>query len=344
MAFGETMKQADQYAERALEIMREKDIPPAPLNYSVWYHYVSDSDPKLKSAVNALMESDNDVGVDATAELYERFIENGDQEELFLDTAEKMKSELCDVTEVIGDARDDFSDFHDAVKTGLRNFTAAKDMHGIQNVIQKLVIDARNVQSVNQDLQDRLIKSSAEIEKLQNNLLSAQKESLTDCLTSIANRKMFDEVLAKTIGIAKETSGHFCLVMCDIDFFKKFNDTFGHQVGDHVLKLVASVLHENVKGSDLAARYGGEEFALILPETSLSSAFSLVEKIRNSIANRAIKSRKKQQNYGRVTLSLGIAEYRGDDSAATLIDRADTALYHAKETGRNKTVLESELG
>lgn len=343
MAFGETIEQAGEFSERALEIMRSKDIPPAPLNYSVWYSYVSDGDPKLKSAVNQLLENDNNLSADTTAELYDRFLNQPDSSHLVEETAEKMGAELNDVSGYIGVAKSDFSNFHTAVKDGLKDFTNAKDIYGIQTSMQKLVVEARNVQACNQDLQDKLIRSSVEIEKLQSNLQSAQKESLTDGLTGIANRKMFDTMLARTIEKSAKDASAFCLVMCDIDFFKKFNDTYGHQIGDHVLKLVANVLHENVKGSDLAARYGGEEFVIILPNTEINDAYSLVEKIRKTIASRTVRSRQRKIDYGTVTLSLGIAQYSSGDDHETLINRADAALYTAKNTGRNRTVLESEL-
>ena len=343
MAFGETIEQVGEFAEQALEIMRAKDIPPAPLNYSVWYSYVSDGDPMLKSAVNQLLENDNDVSADTTAELYDRFLNQADNSQLVEETAEKMGAELKDVSGYIGDAKSDFSGFHAAVKAGLKDFTNAKDIYAIQTTMQNLVVEARNVQACNQDLQDKLIRSSVEIEKLQSNLQSAQKESLTDGLTGISNRKMFDTMLTRSIEKSTKDASTFCLVMCDIDFFKKFNDTYGHQIGDHVLKLVANVLHENVKGSDLAARYGGEEFVIILPNTEINAAYSLVEKIRKTIASRTVRSRQRKIDYGTVTLSLGIAQYSTGDDSETLIGRADAALYTAKNTGRNRTVLESEV-
>ncbi len=343
MAYSETIEKAGEYAKRALEIMRSKEIPPAPVNYSVWYSYVSDGDPMLKSAVNQLLENDNDLDAETTAELYDRFLNQNLNSQLVEETAEKMGAQLSNVSGYIGDAKNDFTGFHNVVKSCLKDFTNAEDIYGIQTVMQKLVVEARNVQASNQDLQDKLIRSSAEIEKLQDNLQSAQKESLTDGLTGIANRKMFDSILKRTIEKSARDATPFCLVMCDIDFFKKFNDQFGHQVGDHVLKLVANVLHENVKGSDLAARYGGEEFAIILPNTVIGKSYGLVENIRKTIASRTIRSRQRKIDYGTVTLSLGIAEYCSTDSNETLIGRADAALYHAKNTGRNRTVLESEV-
>jgi len=132
-------------------------------------------------------------------------------------------------------------------------------------------------------------------------------------------------------------------VILNIDFYKNFHYTYGHQIVVHVLKLAANVRHENVKGSDLAARYGGEEFAIILPNTEIEKAYGLVEKIRVAIASRTIRSRQRKIDYGTVTLSLGIAQKSRGDDPETLISRADAARDHAKKTGRNRTVLEGEV-
>src|SRR6202012_1782338 len=124
----------------------------------------------------------------------------------------------------------------------------------------------------NHALEQRLSASKEEIPQLQENLEVVRTKSLTDPLTSLANRKHFDEKLAQAIADSTERSEPLSLVMTDIDNFKSFNDTWGHLTGDQVLRLVAMSLKQNVKGQDIAARYGGEEFAVILPNTVLRSA------------------------------------------------------------------------
>ena len=125
-------------------------------------------------------------------------------------------------------------------------------------------------------------------------------------------------------------------MMLDIDHFKKFNDTFGHPAGDQVLRLVGRTLVSNVKGQDMAARYGGEEFSIILPATPLSAGMRVAEILRHSIESKEITNKATGQKLGRITLSIGVAEYHPEESIASFIERADTALYEAKKTGRNK--------
>jgi diguanylate cyclase len=131
--------------------------------------------------------------------------------------------------------------------------------------------------------------------------------------------------------------------MADIDHFKAFNDRFGHRVGDEVLKLVARHLRNHVKGRDTPARYGGEEFALILPATTLEGAGVLADQIRKSLAEHSLTSRKTDLRYGKVTLSLGIAVYRLGERLDDLLQRADRALYLAKQQGRNRVCTEAGL-
>ena len=131
-------------------------------------------------------------------------------------------------------------------------------------------------------------------------------------------------------------------MMTDIDHFKTFNDTFGHLTGDQVLRLVALSVKQNVKGQDLAARYGGEEFAVILPDTVLRSGVTVADHIRRAVMTKELMKRSTGEHLGRVTISIGVATLRPEDSAASLIGRADQCLYAAKRNGRNQVVCETD--
>jgi diguanylate cyclase len=140
-----------------------------------------------------------------------------------------------------------------------------------------------------------------------------------------------------------ETGQHLCLLLFDIDHFKKFNDSFGHNIGDQVLKLLASVLRESVKGQDTAVRYGGEEFAVILPNTEIKGAFTVAENIRRRIIGKELIDRKSGDRLGRITVSAGVAQFAPGEPLRELVERTDRALYAAKNSGRNRVVSEEEL-
>nr|WP_240969598.1 GGDEF domain-containing protein [Sneathiella limimaris] len=196
--------------------------------------------------------------------------------------------------------------------------------------------------SQSQHLNENLKKASDEIEDLKKRLELVENESLTDPLTQIANRKKFDIELMNAISSAQAENNKLCLVMSDIDHFKKFNDTHGHLFGDQVLKLVARILENNMRGGALAARYGGEEFGLILPKTSLSAAFQLSDKIRKTVSSKSLVNRNTGDEVGKITMSFGIAQYTPGENVDAFIERADAVLYSAKENGRDQVRMETQ--
>ena len=198
------------------------------------------------------------------------------------------------------------------------------------------------MQDTNRALELQLEASRDDIASLQRDLDDVRRESLLDPLTKIANRKSFDEGLAAAIAACQRAMATpLCLLLLDIDHFKRFNDTYGHQTGDQVLRLVAMTLKSNVKGKDLVARYGGEEFVAILPATDLDGAMIVAENIRKAIQAKELLKRSTNEKLGRITASFGVAMFHAADTAASLIERADRCLYAAKNAGRNRVVSET---
>ena len=168
--------------------------------------------------------------------------------------------------------------------------------------------------------------------------------AVTDGLTELANIRYFMMILNTEFMLAKRERGkHFCVVMTDIDHFKNFNDTWGHATGDFVLKEVAKILKDSVRGSDLVARYGGEEMIILLRATNLDNAMFVAEKIRKNVEEHRFKDGKHEY---KVAISLGVSQFRqGEDNMETLIKRADAGLYKAKESGRNRVeTMEEKQG
>ena len=213
----------------------------------------------------------------------------------------------------------------------------------LRKLVDGLLGATRAMEERTNNLEDELQSSSQQIVELKTQLEDVRKESRIDQLTGIANRKAFDVELQKSHEDAVETGAALTLLMCDIDYFKTFNDTWGHQTGDQVLRLVANCLSENVKGRDTAARYGGEEFAVILRQTALDNAVHLADQIRSTVESKKLVKKSTGDILGRLTISIGVAQLTRQDSAETLVQRADTCLYRAKHTGRNRVVGEAEL-
>jgi diguanylate cyclase len=218
----------------------------------------------------------------------------------------------------------------------------SKDREGLRAIVETLVHTAKEMEASNQALEERLHARRLEINELQENLETVRTESLTDPLTQLANRKFFDAALETAIAEARAKNEALSLMMTDIDFFKKFNDSFGHLTGDQVLRLVAKSVKQNVKGRDTAARYGGEEFAIILPSTMLRAATTVAEHIRCAVMTKELMKRSTGEQLGRMTVSIGVATLHPSDTAQSLIERTDACLYAAKRHGRNRVICESD--
>lgn len=157
----------------------------------------------------------------------------------------------------------------------------------------------------------------------------------TDGLTELYNHRYFQEQIRMQVEQSKRYSNNFSLIIIDIDFFKKFNDTFGHQSGDAVLRQVAQTLKKNVRATDIVCRYGGEEMSIILPNTTKDEAFATAQKICNRVAEKTFKLTGNNETH--VTISLGVSTFPFDgDTAPKIIEAADKKLYNAKNNGRNQ--------
>ena len=165
------------------------------------------------------------------------------------------------------------------------------------------------------------------------NITEIQKIAHTDKLTQLANRLKIDEILERCFQSGKRYQRIFTIILIDIDFFKKVNDHKGHLIGDEVLKDIAKILNTLTRRVDLLGRWGGEEFIIISKETDMDGAYILGEKIRHAVESYLFAADLK------LTISVGISEYRNDESIEALIKRADEALYMAKEKGRNRVEI-----
>lgn len=172
------------------------------------------------------------------------------------------------------------------------------------------------------------------------------KHATLDALTGFYNRSQLEERIRQEVANAKRQHAPLCGIMTDIDYFKKVNDTYGHAAGDLVLKTIAKVIRSQLREYDIAGRYGGEEFSLLLPFTNINEAQMVAERLRKTIENTVIDiSKVNNENDVReikITLSLGVYQIKEADGDSDLLKKADKALYKAKNTGRNKVVINDD--
>jgi diguanylate cyclase (GGDEF)-like protein len=203
--------------------------------------------------------------------------------------------------------------------------------------IEEVENTSMEVLSLNNELNTltrQLHMKNRELERANEKILQLTR---TDPLTGLANRRFFNERIDELISLSKRKMQPLSLIMTDIDKFKTVNDLFGHDIGDKVLKGYAGLMKSKTRPEDLVARFGGEEFIILLPLSDEHQAFSCAEHIRQALAGIDLAG-----NGHLVTASFGISRYRQDESVAQLVKRADTALYKAKQGGRNRTIVAAE--
>lgn len=186
--------------------------------------------------------------------------------------------------------------------------------------------------AANDNLQHRLEKAEKQLEAQAAEIKAYESEARTDSLTGLSNRRAFDDELKRRLNEWDRKRTPLSLILLDIDFFKKFNDTYGHLVGDEVLRTVAKTLRKQARDMDLPCRYGGEEFGVILPATEIAGACAVAERIRQAVEALIITHADKKLQ---VTCSLGLAQVLPSDDVAKFIRRADDSLYASKNAGRN---------
>lgn len=221
--------------------------------------------------------------------------------------------------------------------------TAFRELNQLAESFNSMILQLRDAfnraEQAQSHLEEQVATRTAELQRAN---LELQELSRRDALTQLPNRRHFDEVLASEWDRARRASLSLSLIMLDVDYFKRFNDHYGHQAGDACLQAVAPILAERVRRpGDLAARYGGEEFAMILTDADTQGALGVAEAVRRAIAELAIPHA--ESPLGMVTASLGVATAIPDDGdvAAMLLHGADAALYLAKASGRNRVELSS---
>ena len=332
-----------EYARRALEQMVAHGVPATPTNFTVWYTHVSGREPDLSRMISILEDNGQDFTDNVCHDIYDKFFTTHNEEQSLQETTHRIEHELESILKYIGDAGEGASAYGETLANAKGDLLGADSADGLKGALTRLLEDTHKMEELNKQLEEKLEASTEEIGQLRDDLEDMRKEALTDALTGIANRKLFDMELRRAARDAMEGGQELALLLLDIDHFKKFNDTYGHQTGDEVLKLMSNTMAKAVKGEDIPARYGGEEFAVILPNTGLEGAKKVADGIRERISTKKLVNRATNQDLGKITVSIGAGLFDFGEPLGPLIKRTDQALYKAKATGRNRVVGQDDL-
>ncbi len=341
MRYLDSMSRSAEHLRAALPLMTRQGAALHPVSYAIWYEFVSGTTPDLNRRIQALTQDGATLDEAQTWALFRQYVAEPESE-----ATRRLSDGFQQVMDTMAasaaQAGQETARLDTSLSSWVEQLLGNPAQQSQAEVLQEVLAGTREIRQVVGTLQDRLDASQGEIGRLREEVQRARNEAFVDALTGLANRRAFEQQLSACM-VAPTTSHAPCLVMGDIDFFKKINDSFGHAFGDQVLRVVAQTLKSAAAASALPARVGGEEFALLLPSATLEQARELAEQMRLRVANGRIRRAEQAECIARVTISLGVTQMLPGESANAFFERADRALYASKRDGRNcVTVLSGE--
>ena len=331
--------EAKSLAERSFELLIAHRIAPTPQHYAVAYAYASGANAELRATIDQRLRAGRGLDAFLFGELHERFVAIDPYRNL-RGVGGNLQQLVESLAHSVGEAGAGAAEFGRALEAGLGHLDdldADSGAQAIEQVVVRLVDATRSAAQQNDKLQQQLQSTLAETEALRGELEQQRQAALHDPLTGLLNRRALDAQLDELMAV--ESDAPLSVLMVDIDHFKRINDTYGHALGDAVIRDVADVIRKCIRGADRAVRYGGEEFLVLLPHTGEEGAAQVAENIRSRIHSLRLVRKRDNFMLEPFTASLGVATRLSEDTRETLLQRADVALYASKGGGRNRVTV-----
>jgi len=334
--YSESKERSAELLRLVLSAMSSHDAAYNPVTFTVCYEHVSGMNHRLSVAFAQATQAKPRLDNDDMRQLYENFVADVDTQVMQRISGElqRMMSGIQESASRTGNQADSFG----TELKGLSTALVSADTESLSGVVQTVVVSTAQMIESTRELEKEVRVSQQEISRLKSELMRTRDDSLKDSLTGVLNRKGFDHKLSEMLAEPVAEGSSHALVMLDIDHFKTVNDTHGHVMGDRVLQALGEVLRMllSTHAGCSVARYGGEEFAILMPNTELTQALSLAEKLRAQTQAMKIRDRRTKAVVLTVTISVGVALMQAGDDATALVARADGALYQSKQNGRNR--------
>lgn len=336
LKYYESTVQSKELLKHAIAFIGTHRLTANPINYTVCYEYLLGSHPMMKREVDQTISENIPLTDQMMGRWFETYLASNDQAGLRQSQADLIEV-ITKLSETTVMAESNVIQFDNVLRNSEKEL--ADSNSPLESLVSHLLTSTRAMQASMEVMKQQIQESKQEIIFLQERLERVTEEALSDALTGLTNRKGLSKAIEQALIFNNEIKSYPCLLMVDIDHFKKINDTFGHLLGDRVIKVVGDTLKSQIKGKDTAARYGGEEFCVLLPETESKDAMKVAENIRLAVEKTRIKRSSDNQEICRMTISIGVARYKPNESITTLFERADNALYRSKNEGRNRVTF-----
>lgn len=329
-------------ADLAMTQILKLRLPATPRIYEIFYAYATGHYPTLKLIINDLLARRVAVSDADIDQIGARFVSQSGIKDRIYEIGLSVESEIDQVEGAI-----DLSiDLTTACSSDLAQVDDTLSSIKKRDALHPVVDEMSRIATRIKDGQNRLVTqidtSKSRIDQLRLETHKIAAASLTDPLTELVSWKLLQRSLQNQLTAAHESGKPFSVVLADIDNFERFNNTWGSEIGDRVLRLVAQTIKAKASSVDIVAHYGGDKFAVVLLDTPLKTACGLADNIRQIVMSRNMASRTTGQDLGRICLSFGVVSAQARDTIHTLIGRAEACLYSAKCNGRNQVIDESD--
>ncbi|WP_372737585.1 GGDEF domain-containing protein [Neptunomonas sp.] len=333
MKFSDNTKQSAEYLRQAIPLMVKYNIPPNPLNYALWYTYVSKKVPSLNYKIDQTLDTYGTCPSLLGEQLFREHVISDDLTDSE-DTKKQLLALTNTLTEQVDHAAENTSYYGSVLEDSLVALSNSEGNPQLSSIINRLAENTASITESTHLFQQQIMEAQAEIIALKEELKRTRLDARMDPLTGLFNRRVFDTELEQVTGSKNHAKA--TLIMIDIDHFKDFNDEYGHLMGDKVLQYFGKLLKAECQEPILPVRFGGEEFAILLIGKEKEEAAVLAENLRKKIQAIRIKQKKSGKVISSITASFGISQWVQAETAEQMIERADKALYLAKESGRNQ--------
>ena len=322
--------------KQTVPLLLKHKMPAVPVNYALWYTYAANENPELNSSVDTMLEQFKGMSDARVEELYRNHVAD-EQEVSPWQLRQTVEAMLVEMSQTVKDTRTDTNGFRDSMDGCLDDLAKVEkegwSVDEVMSVVRNLVNEAQEIRQTTLSFSAALSNAEKEIAQLREELQQTQQYALHDSLTGLCNRRFFDSELSSMLHNTK-----LCLIIIDVDHFKKFNDTHGHLMGDRVLKAVAKKLQQSCRDGAQCYRFGGEEFAVLLPNMDMRRALHNAEVMRRAVEKIQLKDKKTGKTIDGIAASFGVAQAQPKMQPSDLIELADQQLYKAKQLGRNRVM------